>query len=492
VKRLMLLIAVLAMAFAAHVSAAGVVQDNRPCLVPWPQKIAIEAGSFTPAKSILIKTAGKSRAAQKVAETLASDLSEVGFTPALTGKSAARVILVLSADPALGDQGYRLEVDKDIHVTAATETGLFWGTRTVLQLLAKGPGQPVTHLSIFDKPLLPLRGVMVDVARQFHSIEFHRQFVKRLASYKLNFYHIHFSDDQSYALPSDKYPNLPTPGRHYTKDELRSLVKLAAQYHVTIIPEIDMPGHTSAISKGIPDIVCRGKDPIGPCAGSNRSFNIFKDLISETMSLFPGPYFHIGADEVDFNMWNNCPDCRARKIGEGLKSNEELYNWFINRMNRFVRSKGRRTIVWTGFKPTMQPFIDKNVLVDQWENGYASPLELLRSGYDLLNSTDDPLYWVRTSASEPERIAEWDVWHFGRARAGTPIMAPSKKLLGVGFCSWENTEQSQEAGLFGTGKHVDGYAPAAPRIPIMAERGWTGNSTTAADLLERVGVKAGK
>jgi hexosaminidase len=483
-----LVAAILVVLLATRLSAAT---DSRPCLVPWPRKMAIQAGVFTPSKSLSIGIVGENGAAQRVAETSADDLREIGFSPTLTDKSPD-ISLRLSAEKALGAEGYRLRVDKTIQISAATEAGLFHGTRTVLQLLAKGPGQPVQRLTIFDKPLLPMRGAMVDVARQFHSIGFHRQLVKRLASYKLNTYHIHFSDDQSYTLPSEKYPNLPTPGRHYTKEELMDLVKLAARYHVMIIPEIDMPGHTSAIVRGIPDVVCRNEGA-GPCAGSDRSFNIFRDLISETMSIFPAPYFHIGGDEVDLGMWSNCPDCTARKVSESLKNNEELYNWFINRMNRYVRSQGRRAIVWTGFKLKTVPRIDKNVLVDHWQGNDADPRQLVSAGYDLINSSNIPLYVVREGwFSTPQAIAGWNVWQFEPVNpndpSDIPTIAPSKKLLGVSFSSWENAEESQESICFGAGKQVPGYAPPAPRVQIMAERGWTGDTTSAEDLLMRVGV----
>jgi hexosaminidase len=487
-KRSIFVIAIIMMAFAGHLCAAA---SARPTLVPWPQKVTMIEGSLTAPKSLSIGVAGKNAATRSVAETFAYDLKELGFLAVPASKSPT-IILGLSPDKTLGDEGYRLSVDKNIRITAATEQGLFWGTRTALQLLAKGPGEPVQRMNIFDKPLLPMRGVMVDVARQFHTIGFHRRFVKRLASYKLNFYHIHLSDDQSYTLPSEKYPQLPTRDRHYTKDELKALVKLAARYHVTIIPEIDMPGHAAALWEAVPSIICRDTPGGAMCPSSNRSFAILRNLITEATDIFPGPYFHIGADEVSYDLWSKCPDCKSRKISEGLKDNQSLYNWFINRMNRFVRSKGRRTIVWTGFKPTTQPFIDKNVLVDQWDNGFADPRELLAAGYDLLNSISTPLYVVRDWSHSPEKIAEWDVWHFGLAHEPLPYLAPkmepSKKLKGVGFCSWENSEAVQEAVLFGIGKSEQGYSSPAPRVPVMAERGWTGSATTADDLLRRVGV----
>jgi hexosaminidase len=497
-KKSLFLTVLLVLCFSLQVWAASSAQITRPCLVPWPQKVTMRDGSITPSAEICIQVMGTSQSeAAKVAETFADDLRAIGFAPSLAGKSkdsGPKIVLDLSPETSLDSEGYRLKTDHDIRITASTDTGLFWGTRTALQLLSKGPGQPVPNLSIDDKPLLPYRSVMIDVARQFHSIEFHRQFIKRLASYKINFYHIHFNDDQSYTLPSNAYPLLPTRGRHYSKADLRDLVEFAARYHVTIVPEVETLGHNTAITAVIPDAMCRGLGPRGlVCAGSDRSFEIIKTLISETMDIFPGPYFHIGADEVDFHAWDKCPDCEARKRSEGFKTSESLYNWFINRVNRFVVSKGRTTIAWDGFKLTMEPAVDKNVLIDEWDAEYAAPGDLLKAGYTLLNASSVPLYVVRNWAAPPEAIAEWYVWHFGPMSPPppytTPTMTPGKQLKGVCFCSWENTEKSQEAFLFGTGTPVEGYASPAPRVQLMAERAWTGSLTTAQDLLERVGVK---
>lgn len=521
---------------------------SRPNLVPWPRKVTMGIGSLVVPKALTIKPG--SSAAGKVAVTFAQDLRDIGFTadaqggntsqaqvvdagvtteigklgpkagwksigsgftaPGLWdekngrwidpssanvkwGKGKVGVILAIAPDKSLGAEGYRLKVGKDIRISAPTETGLFWGTRTLLQLLANGPGKPIPQLTIVDKPMLSYRAVMVDVARQFHTIGFHREMVKKLAAYKLNVYHIHFTDDQSYTLPSDAYPDLPTPDRHYTKQELKDLVKLAAKYHVMIVPEVEMPGHNTALCAGLPDVVCQGKKPGGTvCVGSNRSFNALKTLITETMDIFPAPYFHLGADEVGFEAWDGCPDCEKRKISESLKSNESLYTWFINRCNRFVNSKGRRSIAWDCFKTSVRPAVDKNVLVDEWDPGYAMPNDLLKNGYDLINSSCNPLYVCRGWFHSPEQVAAWDVWHFGPMAPPPnepPKIAPTKKLIGAQFCSWENNESVQDAIMFGIGKSAEGYASPGPRAQILAERAWTGNTTSKEDLLERLGWK---
>ena len=484
------------LAFAALLVSECEAQQVRPLLIPWPRKITMGKGVVVFNTKLSIAVAGNNlRAARQVAETFAADLSDLGFAAAVLKDSEAAgadITLRLALDRSLGREGYRMSVDRGMTIRAGAELGLFWGTRTALQLLRKGPGVSVPKLSVFDKPEFGYRGLMVDVARQFHSIEFHRKMVKKLAAYKMSIYHIHFADDQSYTLPSTAFPALPTPDRHYTKEQLRDLAALAAQYHVTIIPEIDLPGHASALSAAIPDMVCRGKQPGGViCIGSERSLAAVEALVTEAMDLFPGPYFHIGADEVDYNRWNDCPDCMVAKARYGVKDNEALYNCFINRMNCFVKSKGRKMIIWEGFKVGSKPTIDKDILIDQWANSYAMPRDVAKAGYDMINASWTPLYICRTSATAPETIAEWSAIHFGDPHPPKELeelltVEKTKQLKGICMCSWENSEQVQDAVLWGIGQSAEGYAAPAARLPIVAERAWSG-STPADDLISRVG-----
>jgi hexosaminidase len=487
-------------------AAAQVVVDaqvSRPALVPWPKKVAMRAGSFSFPTNLSIKVTGKdTEAVSRVAATLAVDLREAGFAAAVTQKkrvSSPKIVLGLSLEKSLGSEGYRIGVARDIRITAPTEQGLFWGTRTLLQLLAKGPGQPVSGMMILDKPEFGFRSLLIDTAREFHSIEFHRRTIKRLAQYKVNVYHIHFVDDQSWTLPSQAFPSLPTPGRHYTREELRDLVKLAAQYHVTIMPEIEMPGHSSALCASVPDVVCSGKQPRWmTCAGSERSFAALTTLVGEAMDIFPGPYIHIGADECDFSIWDGCPDCEAVKAREGLKDNEALYNRFINRMNGFIKSKGRKTVIWEGFKVGKEPIVDKDILVVEWNNKEALPADLMNAGYDITNSSSGSLYICRhwkVQAPTPQLMAEWNAQYFGGGYPAQSLDVMNKvthnaRMKGVGFCSWECEERSEDSMLFGIGDKQEGYADPAPRIQIMAERAWTGSSTRADDLLMRVGLES--
>jgi hexosaminidase len=469
-------------------------------LIPWPASLKKTGGTFELSKSIVAKTS-----MEGLANTFSCDLKKLGFS-CCSGDDDALAI-EFQENSSLENEQYFLELESSgLTLQAASLDGFFWGTRTILQLFAEGPGTIVPCLRINDKPAYEYRGCMIDVARNPHSIAFHKMMIKKLAALKMNIYHIHLTDDQSFALPSFEYPELPTPGFVHTREEYTEIVTFAGEHHVTIIPEIDMPGHASVLCEAIPELVCEGeKSGTTVCAGSEKTYEILEKIIKEAVEIFPGPYFHIGADEVFFvdgDMesldvpWGQCPACQERIRKENLDGLKSLYHYFINRMNNIVRSCGRRTIIWEGFDLKAKPEIAKNVLVDQFENYYALPQDLLNAGYDLVNASWTPLYVACNGEfmTSPEDMAKWNAEYFGKGRAPRPFRDMVKvennleHVKGVCICSWTNEERMEEGLLFGTGKGYVDCGKPGPRIQVTAERAWTGSTTSAQDLLERLGL----
>ena len=185
-------------------------------LVPYPKKIELKTGTFTPAAELnLVVT--PDGPIKDITDVLVGDLAGIGFK-VLHGKTqpdrnTQSIELILSKDLNIAEEGYELRIDGNICITASSPDGLFWGTRTLMQLLRAGPGKAIPQSTITDKPEFPYRALMIDNARHFHSIDFHVKMVKSLASFKMNRYQIHFSDHQSYTLPSTLFPSLPTAGR---------------------------------------------------------------------------------------------------------------------------------------------------------------------------------------------------------------------------------------------------------------------------------------
>ena len=175
---------------------------------------------------------------------------------------------------------------------------------------------------------------MIDNARKFHSIDFHLKMIKRMAALKLNRYQIHFSDHQSYTLPSTAFPTLPTKDQHYTRAQIQQLVDTAHQYHVQIIPEIDVPGHAAALIRSIPSLGCTTTTNNKParklCIGNPQTYQALEKLFTEVMDMIPGDYWHLGADEVHYNNIQ-CTACLATMKSQKLENGTQLYHHFINR-----------------------------------------------------------------------------------------------------------------------------------------------------------------
>ena len=262
-----------------------------------------------------------------------------------------------------GHEAYELRIGGDAgHVAARTRAGLFYGTRTLLQLLqgAAGLGGRLPPLHIIDAPVSAYRGLMVDNVRKPHDLSFHLDFIARLAMLKLNVYHLHASDDQGYSLPSSAFPGLPAPFALSAADAA-ALRARAELLHVHVVAEVDVPGHSSALLDRLPQLAAVNSKTGKPCRAinltSSAAIGTLQTLLTEVMHLFPlTPWHHLGADEVGFDA-----SCNVTKGN---------YHRFINRMNQWVRSMNRTTIVWEGFDPAPRdaPPVDRTVVVSPFDS----------------------------------------------------------------------------------------------------------------------------
>jgi hexosaminidase len=433
-------------------------------LVPYPQQVEIQTGEFVPPKDLLLTHDQSQKEIGHVADTCIQDLAGIGFsasqgTPRAKAQ-AGSIELSLQNDPSLGQEGYRLKIESTVSISAATLDGLFWGTRTLLQLMHAGPQKGIPQLTIIDKPEFEYRGLLIDNARRFHTMDFHIDTIKRMAAFKLNRYQIHFSDHESYTLPSAAFPNLPTQNRHYTPEEIRRLVHVARQYHVMIVPEIDVPGHAGALLRGIKGLGCEGGGG-KLCIGREETYEVLETLFTEIMGMIPGSYWHLGADEVSYD-GTRCPRCAARMTQEDLKTGVQLYHYFINRMHGSVKGQGRQMFVWEGFSPTLDPEIDKDIMVcpfDVKHHGHM-PSDYFKAGYRVLNTAWSPLYVAdNLYMTTPEILARWSPYMFGAGRSPQPLAYWKKfkpeayqgRIMGGQMCSWAIEEKAEEGLLFGTG-----------------------------------------
>ncbi|PQJ29089.1 beta-N-acetylhexosaminidase [Rubritalea profundi] len=501
--RIITLTTIVAIIMAAIVHAAE--DSSELPLVPYPRQVTYEKGSFTPGKKLTLSYDAGAAALKPLAQTIAQDLSANGFEcghHTHGTKPSNSITLRLQDDGSFGDEGYRLTIAQGITLTAATPTGIFWGSRTLLQLLHAGPQNPIAQLTINDAPEFLHRGLMIDNARKFHSIDFHLKMIKRMAALKLNRYQIHFSDHQSYTLPSTAFPTLPTKDQHYTRAQIQQLVDTAHQYHVQIIPEIDVPGHAAALIRSIPSLGCTTTTNNKParklCIGNPQTYQALEKLFTEVMDMIPGDYWHLGADEVHYNNIQ-CTACLATMKSQKLENGTQLYHHFINRMHDVVKGKERTMFVWEGFDPKGTPKIHPDIIVCPFDIKHKGrmPSDYFNAGYTILNTAWSPLYVAdNIYMCTPEAIARWSPFMFGAGRSPQPFTYWKKfnpkthrnKIIGAQMCSWDNEEKAEEGLLLGTGPGFPEYGRPAPRLPIMAERVWTGTQTTTKSLLERTGA----
>jgi hexosaminidase len=380
--------------------SSGMAVNPAISVIPKPVKMKIGTGSFlVNDRTALLFNAGDEEA-MNTAKMFAGHLEMAGG-PVLTALGVSKdyrnipgIIFSIKKDTHIPAEGYVLTVSKNnIIIEGGSGPGLFYGMQTLLQLLppeifaskALQPGKTwsVPCITIQDHPRFPYRGMHLDVSRHFFPKEFILKYIDLIASFKMNTFHWHLTDDNGWRIEIKKYPklmqtsawhvdreNLPwlerplqkageraDYGGYYTQDEIREVIEYAKKRYVTIIPEIEMPAHSVEVLAAYPQLSCTGGPFTVPpgsywpnsdilCAGNDSTFTFLEDVLTEVMDLFPSKYIHIGGDEADKTQWKVCPKCQARIKAEGLKDEKELQSYFIKRIEKFVASKGRKLIGW--------------------------------------------------------------------------------------------------------------------------------------------------
>ena len=299
----------------------------------------------------------------------------VSELPFLEAKSA----IVLKEDASLSSEAYTLRIDNDQITIAGNGAGVWYGLLTVLQMIPAGSKLPfnIPCGEIQDSPRYQWRGMHLDVGRHFFPVDFIKRYIDYLSMYKMNTFHWHLTEDQGWRIEIKKYPKLTEIGAwrngsmvgpysaqqfdsvryggYYTQGQVRDIVAYAAKRHVTVVPEIEMPGHSTAALAAYPWLSCTGGPfEVGKAWGvyedvycaKDSTFNFLEDVLEEVLPLFPGKYIHIGGDESPKTRWKECPQCQAVIKKEGLKDEHELQSYFIQRIEKFVNSKGKQIIGW--------------------------------------------------------------------------------------------------------------------------------------------------
>jgi hypothetical protein len=353
-----------------------------------PRSIEYHSGNFTISPETKFYTNLSAESRQALTDYLeGTSLGSVPFAESTTGNNGIELNLCDSSI-VTGNEAYRIEIDKKgVRLSANTETGIFYGLQTLLQLLNNGDNKTLPALTINDSPRFPYRGLHLDVSRHFFDKEFVKKQLNAMAYFKMNRLHWHLTDGAGWRIEIKKYPRLTSfaawrpfdklndwwvggrtfceqddpraVGGYYTQDDIREVVAYAAERHITIIPEIEMPGHSEEVLATYPELSCSGKPYVNAdfCIGTEKTFEFLENVLLEVIDLFPSEYIHIGGDEASKSSWNTCPRCQKRMADEHLNSVDELQSYMIHRIEKFLNDHGRKIIGWDeiiegGLSPT--------------------------------------------------------------------------------------------------------------------------------------------
>lgn len=381
-----------------------------------------------------------------------------------------------------GKEGYSLRIEQDaIKVTANTKAGLFYAEQTLAQLEKHSQ---VPCCVIEDTPRFAYRGFMLDSARHMQSTEDIKKLIDAAASLKMNRFHWHLSDDQGFRIECLRFPELNKTGswrsgddfgsRHikepyggfYTKKEIKEIVAYCQERFIEVIPEIDLPGHTTALISSYPELSCR-KLPVAVktsqgifedilCAGDSNTLNFVFELLEEIIPLFPSESFHIGGDEAPKTRWKSCPKCRAKIKELSLKNEEELQGWFTCRIIEFLKERGKKAIVWN--ESLTSGLLPADTVAQLWMDKQGNCVKWANRGSTIIHSDFYHYYCDYPYHMTPlKKTYEYSPIPKGVA----PIM--EKFVMGVEAPIW--TEHIYSFG------HL--CYMAFPRFAAVAERGWT-------------------
>jgi hexosaminidase len=478
-------------------------------VIPQPGAVQPGAGAFTisPATRIAVDAASES-----AGRMLASWLQPAtGFAPNVARGSASDGAIHLAIDPSLarlGEEGYALEVTpKRVTVRGGGAAGVFYGAQTLRQLLPaavfastpqEGVAWSVPAVRIEDQPRFPWRGAMLDVSRHFMPKEHVLRFIDLLALHKLNTFHWHLTDDQGWRIEIKKYPRLTEVGAwrketrlgherrnpkgfdkklhggFYTQDEIREVVEYARQRHITVVPEIEMPGHAQAAIAAYPELGVTGQQlEVWPRWGINANiFNpsektilFLQDVLTEVLQLFPSRFIHIGGDEAIKDQWKASPEVQARIKELGLADEHEMQSWFVRRMDTFLAERGRRLIGWDEI---LEGGLAPGATVMSWR-GVDGGITAAKAGHDVVMSPTTHAYLDYAQSQEPTELPNiGGNLPLEKVYSFEPIpealtAEEARHVLGAQANIW--TEYMQSPG------HVEYMV--FPRLSAMAEVGWT-------------------
>lgn len=484
--------------------------DTSLALIPWPEQLERHDGAFRLDAKTRVLTTGHDHAVAEVAEQLAARLrTPTGYALPVSAGDNGDDAIVINGDgdaATLGDEGYRLEVAPNgVRIVAAAAAGAFHGVQTLLQLLPvqafsrvleAGVAWQAPALSISDRPRMRWRGMLLDTGRHFFGRDAVLGLLDEMALLKYNVLQLHLTEDQGWRLQIRRFPELTTIGAtrasspasgdpsrpqdvpygpyFYTQDDIRAIVAHAAQLHIMVVPEIEMPGHCLAALTCHPELSCTG----GPfavrtawgverdvyCAGNDATFTFLQQVLDEVVELFPSPYIHIGGDECPKDRWKACPKCQARIKAEGLADEHDLQSWFIRRVAAYLATKGKRIIGWDEI---LEGAPIPGATVTVWRNAKSGTVAAQR-GAEVIMCPGTHCYFDHPQAREDEPPSHGPVLPVETVFAFDPMPPGLPPELAAKVIGIEGTLWSEYIPSF---RHLEYMA--WPRGAALAEVGWS-------------------
>ncbi len=513
-KRILLII------FAIVCTTAVYAVDYTNVIVPRPVSCESGEGEFVLSAKTVVRA--ESVGLVRAGEIFAEDLERVLGRELTVKKSSSRTGAInLSVDSTLESEQYMLKVTKaGIWIVGGSERAVFFGLQSLLQIAAastlENGGLTLAAVTISDKPHFEYRGAMFDVCRHIFTVDEVKRYIDILALHKINKFHWHLTEDQGWRIEIKRYPELSQVGAYrnetiigrnrkskvyddtryggvFTQDEVREVVAYAAERYIDVIPEIEMPGHAVAALTTYPHLGCTG----GPyevwtrwgisknifCAGKESTFEFIENVLTEVLELFPYKYIHIGGDEAPRDMWKKCPHCQKRIKDEGLKDENELQSYFMERVEKWLNERGRSIIGWDEI---LKGGISKSATVMSWR-GSKGGIAAAKLGNYVVMTPNTHCYIDYYQTSNPIENGE----PLGNGRFPVTL----RKTYSLDPYAGLNEQQQQyikgvQVNLWteyiATFDHIQHML--LPRVAALAETGWSYGNKDYDDFARRMHI----
>ena len=447
-------------------------------VIPQPQEIVLarDTTPFIIDRSTTIVYPATNEKMHRTADFLATFIKEMtGTEVRVSDKEKSSNAIILAVDSTMGHpEGYKLQITPEkVLLTGGSEAGVFYGIQTIhkaLPILKDGKvAAALPAGTVTDFPRFRYRGFMIDVGRHFFPVSYLKQMIDLMALHNINYFHWHLTEDQGWRIEIKKYPKLTEIGSKrdstiidwetkkfdgkphsgfYTQNEAREIVRYAADRFITVVPEIDLPGHTTAALASYPELGCTGGPykvlcsfgvfPDVLCAGNDQTLQFTKDVLDEIMDIFPSEYIHIGGDECPKSRWEKCPKCQAKIKELGIKTlpkhskENQLQTYFMSELEKEINAHGRRMLGWD---EVLEGGLTPNSTIMSWR-GIQGGIEAARQHHDVIMTPIQRLYFSNPRINKMTGF-EWmnRVYNFEPVPAELTD-AEKKFVIGTQGCIW--------------------------------------------------------